>query len=202
VIQTCEVSRVCFTGDEHPQLPAILTLWPIPKSQYGEPPGIKHTSGFKQHLFWGYNMHNGNIMGIWYNGKQMRQQNSWVSLKMVELRPIYGQFNGKMMMNRPIWRCPVFRRACWASYVLRLWMMVISNGNSSLFDGTIYMFSLSHRENWPGLKHTSLNKKCHRTTMVFTIAQVSQKWLVTRPGLSSCSACSWKLWKREIMINH
>ena len=77
----------------------------------------------------------------------MRQQNSWVSLKMVELRPIYGQFNGKMMMNRPIWGCPVFRRACWASYVLRLWMMVISHGNSSLFDGTIYMFSLSHREN-------------------------------------------------------
>jgi hypothetical protein len=26
LIQTCEVRRVCFTGDEHPQLPAILTL--------------------------------------------------------------------------------------------------------------------------------------------------------------------------------
>lgn len=158
-------------------------------------------------------MHNGNIMGIWYNGKQMRQQNSWVSLKMVELRPIYGQFNGKMMMNHPIWGVSCFQTSVLdilyadqrigCIFLLRLWMIVISHGDSSLFDGTIYMFSLSHRENWPGLKHTSLKKKYHRTTMVFTMDSSDLTEMVTaRPGLSSCSACSWKLWKREIMINH
>lgn len=170
VIQTCEVSRVYFTGDGHPQLPAILTLWPIPKSQYCEPRGIKHTSGFKQHLFWGYNMHNGNIMEIWYKGKQMRQYNTWVSLKMVELRPIYGHFNGKMMINHPILGgCPVFRRACWASYVQPKgsddrdlsWEFVPIRWDDLCFP--------CHIIHWPGLKHTSLNKKYHRTTMVFTM---------------------------------